>query len=57
MDWDFSEAYKRYASAKPSFVENERIRPEGQDIFDWLMEDDESREWTNEMFKNAGIKW
>jgi hypothetical protein len=57
MDLDISEAYERYASAKPSVIENSRIRPEGQDIFDWLMEDKESLETTKEMFANAGIKW
>jgi hypothetical protein len=57
IDWDMSEAYEKYASSKPSTVENSRLRPEGQDLFDWLMEDKESREITNEMFKTAGIKW
>jgi hypothetical protein len=53
----FSEAYENYANSKPSIVQNERIRPEGQDLFDWLMEDAESRELTNKMFEKAGIEW
>jgi hypothetical protein len=57
MDWDISEAYERYANAKPSVLENSRVRPEEQDFFDWLVEDKESREATKEMFANAGIKW
>ena len=57
MDWDMSGAYERYANSEPSTVQNERIRPEGQDIFDWLTEDRDSRETTKEMFANAGIKW
>jgi hypothetical protein len=57
MDLDTSEAYERYVNAKPSAIENSRLRPEGQDIFDWLMEDKESLETTKEMFAKAGIKW
>jgi hypothetical protein len=57
MELDISGAYERYANANPSVIENSRIRPEGQDLFDWLMEDEESRKITKEMFANAGIKW
>jgi len=57
MDLDISEAYERYANAKPSVIENSRIRPAGQDLFDWLREDKESRDVTKEMFANAGIVW
>jgi hypothetical protein len=34
-----NEAYERYANSEPSIVQNERIRPEDQDFFDWLVED------------------
>jgi hypothetical protein len=46
-----------YASYKPSIVLNERIRPADQEFFDWLMEDKESLEATNKLFKEAGIEW
>ena len=46
-----------YANLKPSLVQNERIRPADQDFFDWLMEDKQSLEDTNELFREAGIEW
>jgi hypothetical protein len=53
----FSEAYQNYVSSIPSVVENTRLRPPDKDIFEWLMEDEESRILTNEMFEKEGIKW
>jgi hypothetical protein len=57
MDWDMSEAYKRYAKSKPSIVQNERMRPEGQDIFDWLLEDEELIYQTDRELRKAGFAW
>jgi hypothetical protein len=54
--WDMSEAYKEYAKSKPSVVENERMRPEGQDIFDWLLEDKDLIHETDEALAKAGFK-
>jgi hypothetical protein len=54
--WDISEAYKEYAKSKPSVVENERIRPEGQDIFDWLLEDEDLIYETDKALAKAGFK-
>jgi len=51
------EAYERYINSEPSAVLNERIRPEGQDFFDWLMEDKESLKATDKIFETAGIAW
>jgi len=51
------EAYERYTHSEPSAVLNERIRPEGQDFFDWLMEDKESLKATDKIFEAAGIAW
>jgi hypothetical protein len=50
-------AYERYVNSKPAAVLNERIRPEGQDFFDWLMEDKESLKATSKIFENAGVAW
>jgi len=50
-------AYENYASSKPAAVLNERIRPEGQDFFDWVMADKESLKATNKIFEAAGIAW
>jgi|TergutMp193P3_1026864.scaffolds.fasta_scaffold134926_2 hypothetical protein len=52
-----NEAYERYANSEPSTVQNERIRPEDQDFFDWLMEDKESMVLADEMIREAGFKW
>jgi hypothetical protein len=57
MDWDISEAYEIYAKAKPSAVENSRLRPPGKDIFEWLMEDPESTRIADEMIEETGWKW
>jgi len=57
MDLDISGAYERYANAKPSVIENSRIRPADQDLFDWLMEDKESMRLADEMIKEAGFAW
>jgi hypothetical protein len=57
MDWDMSEAYERYASSVPSTVKNERIRPEGQSIFDWLLEDKELIYETDRDIRKAGFEW
>jgi hypothetical protein len=38
-----SDGYKEYASGM-EYSHNSRMRPDGQDIFDWLMEDKESME-------------
>jgi len=57
FDWDMSEAYKRYVSSKPSTVQNERIRPDGQDIFDWLLEDKELIHQTDRDLRAAGFEW
>jgi hypothetical protein len=55
-EW-FSEAYGEYVNSKSPTVENERIRPPGQDIFEWLLEDvDLIRETDNEL-KAAGFGW
>jgi hypothetical protein len=55
-DW-VSEAYDGYKNSKPSVVQNERIRPEGQDIFEWLMEDKELIYKTDRDLKKAGLWW
>ena len=57
MDWDMSEAYERYAKSKPSIVHNERIRPENQDIFDWLLEDKKLIYQTDKALRKAGFAW
>jgi hypothetical protein len=44
-------------NSKPSVVQNERIRPEGQDIFEWLMEDKELIHETDRDLKKAGLRW
>jgi hypothetical protein len=48
---------KEYRNAKPSIVENERTRPEGQDIFDWLLEDKEIIYETDRDIRAAGFQW
>jgi hypothetical protein len=57
FDKRFSSAYKRYAGTKPAAIENSRIRPKDEDIFDWLMADKESVKETNEAMKSAGLSW
>jgi hypothetical protein len=52
-----SSAYKKYASSKPSAVENRRLRPKNKDIFKWLMEDPESTRIADSMIEKAGLKW
>jgi len=54
-NWDMSEAYEKYANSKPSIVHNERIRPEGQDIFNWLLEDKELIYETDREIRAAGL--
>ena len=56
FDWDMCEAYGRYANSKPPAVQNERMRPEGQDIFDWLLEDKELIYETDRELKAAGFE-
>jgi len=50
-------AYERYLESNPSAVLNERIRPEEQDFFDWVMADKESLKATDKIFQTAGIAW
>jgi len=57
MDAFLDAICESYASYKPSIVQNERIRPADQDFFDWLMEDKQSLEDTNELFREAGVEW
>jgi len=57
MEELLADMYESYVNAKPSLVQNERIRPADQDFFDWLMEDKQSLEDTNKLFKDAGIEW
>ena len=57
MDWDMSEAYEKYANSVSSTVKNERIRPEGQSIFDWLLEDKELIYETDRDIRKAGFEW
>jgi len=57
MDSFLDAICESYANYKPSIVQNERIRPADQDFFDWLMEDKQSLEDTNELFREAGIEW
>jgi len=40
-----------------SAVKNERTRPEGQSIFDWLLEDKELIHETDKDIRLAGYKW
>jgi len=49
--------WESYVNAKPSLVQNERIRPADQEFFDWVMDEKESLEATNKLFKDAGIEW
>lgn len=57
MELDISSTYERYANAKPSAIENSRLRPPGQDLFDYLMEDKESVRLADEMIREAGFAW
>ncbi|MDR2555063.1 MAG: hypothetical protein LBC64_06495 [Fibromonadaceae bacterium] len=57
MDEVLDSMCESYANCKPSIVQNERIRPAGQDFFEWLMADKQSLKDTNELFKEAGIEW
>jgi len=50
-------AYERYLESNPSAVLNERIRPEDQDFFDWVMADKESLKATDKIFQSAGVAW
>ena len=53
----FSEAYEEYKNSASPSVKNERIRPEGQDIFEWLLEDKELIYETDRELKAAGFGW
>jgi hypothetical protein len=48
---------EEYKNADLSIVQNERMRPEGQDIFDWLMEDKELIYETDRAIRAAGFQW
>jgi hypothetical protein len=55
-EW-FAEAYEEYKNSKPHVVLNERIRPPGQDIFEWLLEDKELICETDRELRAAGFGW
>jgi len=48
---------EEYKNAELSIVQNERIRPEGQDFFDWLLEDKELIYETDRAIRAAGFEW
>ncbi|MDR2732000.1 MAG: hypothetical protein LBB36_02145 [Fibromonadaceae bacterium] len=57
MGWNMSAAYKRYAASDSSGIDNKRIRPEGQSVFDWLLEDKELIHETDRDIREAGYEW
>jgi len=52
----FDLAYEEYVRSD-STIKNKRIRPEGVNVFDWLMEDKEIIMETDEEMKAAGLVW
>ena len=57
MTHSMQEAYEKYLVSKPYSVENERLRPKGQDIFEWLLEDKDLIHETDRDLRKAGIEW